>query len=181
MSAASRLQCPHEACSTYVVTPTTGLATLEHPLALVARHRLIEQTLLVARVVQVVVDDLVAEETARDVPALEPVDRVAQRVRKALDVGLVGVPLERGTELELLLDPVETRTEKRGEREVRVRIGAGDARLGAKRRPVSDDAEAGRPVVVGPRERRRRPRPGGEALVRVDRRREEDRELRGAR
>src|SRR5262249_31785621 len=36
-------------------------------------------------------------------------------------------------------------------------------------------------VVVPPRERRRRPAPGGIALVRVDRRREKDRELARAR
>src|SRR6185437_16531114 len=68
----------------------------------------------------------------------------------------------------------------RGEREIRVRIRARDARLGAKRRAVTDDAEAARAVVVPPRERRRRPTAGGEALVRVDGRRDEDGELRGA-
>src|SRR5512146_1328250 len=113
MSAASRLQWPHCASSTYVVIPMTGLATFEHPLPLVARHRLVEELLLRARVVQVVVDDVVAEEPARDRAVLEPVDRVAQCVREALDVGLIRVPLEGGPELEPLLDPVEAGGEQR--------------------------------------------------------------------
>src|SRR5258705_11741684 len=87
--------------------PTTGLATLEHPLPLVLRHHLVEQTLLCARVVQVMVDHLVAEQRSSDRPALEPRDRLAHRRREALDVGLVRVPLERRPELEALLDPVE--------------------------------------------------------------------------
>src|SRR5580765_3743367 len=62
MSAASSDHAPHFAGSTYVVMPTTGLATLEHPLPLVTRDHLVEQLLLGARVVQVVVDDLVAEQ-----------------------------------------------------------------------------------------------------------------------
>ena len=66
MSAASRFQYPQRASVTYVVIPTTGLATLEHPLPLVACHGLVEQLLLGARVVEVMVDDLVAEQRARD-------------------------------------------------------------------------------------------------------------------
>src|SRR5438552_16205211 len=99
MRAAGSLQAPHAAGSTYVVMPTTGLATLVHPLALVIRHDGIEQPLLRTRVVQVMVDHLVAEQRACDRPALEPVDRFAERVREALDVGgLVRVALERRPE-----------------------------------------------------------------------------------
>src|SRR5207302_2067664 len=106
---------------------------------------------------------------------------VAQRVREALDVGLVRVALERGAELELLLDSVQPRAEQRGEREIRIRVSPGNARLRTQRRAVPDDAEAARAVVVAPRKRRRSPAAGGVPLVRVDRRREEDRELRCAR
>src|SRR3954471_12538199 len=120
MSAASRFQWPHDAGSMYVVMPTRGLATLEHPLALIGRHDRVEEPLLGASVVQVVIDDLVAEQMARERPVLEPVDRVAERMREALDVGLVRVALERGPELEARLDPVEPRGEQRGECEVRV-------------------------------------------------------------
>src|SRR5205823_7579772 len=142
MSAAGSFQTPHSAGSTYVVMPTMGLATLEHPLALVVGHDGVEQLLLGARVVHVMVDHLVAEQRARDRPAFEPIDRLAHRVREPLDVGLVRVALERGPELELLLDSVEPGGEQRREREVRIRVGSGDACLWAQRRAVPDDTEA---------------------------------------
>ena len=58
---------------------TTGVvsATLEHPLALVGGHDLVEEPLLRARVVHVVVDDVVAERGARDGAVLQRGDRVA--------------------------------------------------------------------------------------------------------
>src|SRR5947208_11947041 len=134
MSAAGSCQAPHAASSTYVVMPTTGieslLATLEHPLALVVGHDGVEQLLLGARVVHVMVDHLVAEQRARDPPAFEPIDRLAHRMREPLDVGLVRVALERGPELELLLDSVAPGGEQRREREVRIRVGSGDSCLG---------------------------------------------------
>src|SRR3954447_6557078 len=112
MSAASSCHGPHSAGSTYVVRPTMGLATLEHPLALVVRHDLVEECLFCARVREVVVDDLVAEEPPRDAALLEPLDRLAQRVREPLRVGLVRIALERRRQLELLLDPVQPRPEE---------------------------------------------------------------------
>src|SRR5438270_11727617 len=75
MSAASSVQWPHEASSTYVVIPTSGLATFEHPLPLVARHGLVEEALLGTGVVEVVVDNLVAEQAPRDGAAFEARDR----------------------------------------------------------------------------------------------------------
>src|SRR5215471_4744489 len=131
MSAASSSQCPHAARSTYVVIPTTGLATLEHPLALVAGHSLVEEPLLGARIGEVVVHHVVAEERTRDGSLFEPGDRVAQGMWKPLDVGLVGIALERRPELEPVLDTVEPCREQRGEGEVRIRVGSRDARLGA--------------------------------------------------
>src|SRR5690348_2157944 len=182
MSAASSCQWPHAAGSTYVVIPISGrLATLEHALALVAGHRFVEQLLLGARVVEVVVDHLVAEQPARDVARLEPVDRFAQGVREACYIGLVRVAFERRLELELLLDPMEAGGQERGEREVRVRVGTGDPRFGPARRAVPDDAEAARAVVVAPRERGGSPAARREALVRVDDRRDEDRKVAQAR
>src|SRR5438067_2062874 len=123
MSAASSCQWPQDAGSTYVVMPIRGLATLEHALALVGGHGLVEQVLFGARVVEVVVDHIVPEQPAGDAARLEPGDRVAECVRKSLHVGLVRVPLERWFELELLLDSVQPGGQERGEREVRVRIG----------------------------------------------------------
>ena len=57
--------------------PTTGLPSLEQPLPFLARDGLIEQPLFDSRVVQVVIDDLVAECRARHRPLLERVDRLA--------------------------------------------------------------------------------------------------------
>src|SRR5438874_985159 len=161
--------------------PMSGfLATLEHALALVAGHRLVVELLLGARVVEVVVDHLVAEQLAGDGARLEPPDRLTQRVREALGVGGVGVALEGGPELQLVLDPVQAAGEQRGEGEIRVRVGAGDPRFRPHRGAVADEPEAARAVVVAPGERGRRPAPRREALVRVDRRRDEDREVRHA-
>src|ERR1700704_521560 len=178
MSAASSFQWPQDAGSTYVVMPTTGLATLEHPLPFVGGHDLVEEPLLRTRVVQIVIDDLVAEQRPRNRPALESRDCLAQRAGKTLDVGLVRVALERRPELELLLDAVQTRSNQRSEREIRIRIGTGNARLRAKRLAVPDDAVAAGAVVVAPGQRRRCPTRRSEALVGGDRRREEDRQLR---
>src|SRR5918911_2555666 len=104
MSAAAARQCDQLASSTYVVMPISGLATLEHPLPLVARHDLVEEPLLRAGVVQVVVDDLVAERGPRDRAGLERRDRLAQRGGEALRVGDVGVALQRRRQLELAPD-----------------------------------------------------------------------------
>src|SRR5215218_3691576 len=96
MSAASSSQTPKRANVRYVVTPITGrLATLEHPLALVAGHRFVEEPLLGARVVEVVVDDVVPERGAGHHPAVEGGYCLAEGVGEALGVRLVGVPLQR--------------------------------------------------------------------------------------
>src|SRR5689334_23788722 len=50
ISAASSCQLPHDAGSTYVVIPTTGLATFEHPLPLVGRDHAVEELLLRAQI-----------------------------------------------------------------------------------------------------------------------------------
>jgi hypothetical protein len=56
---------------------TAGLATLEQSLSLVAGDDLIEQALFDTAVVQVVVDDLVAERRTRNTSLLECADRIA--------------------------------------------------------------------------------------------------------
>src|SRR5438445_8480764 len=136
--------------------PTTGLATLEHPLPLIGGHDLVEEPLLGARIVQVMVDDLVAQQRARDHAALEARNCLAHRARKALDVGLVRIALEGRPELQLLLDAVQAGSEERPEREIRVRIGTGNARLRAQRLAVPDDTVATGAAVVAPGEGRRR-------------------------
>src|SRR4051794_6559770 len=106
-SAASSSHAPNRAGVTYVVMPTTGLATLEQPLAFPARHRRVEEPLLDARVVQVVLDDVVAEYVTRHRAHLERGDRLAQRRRKPLRVRLVGVALERRARVEPRGDAVQ--------------------------------------------------------------------------
>src|SRR5213078_1661950 len=91
------------------------------------------------------------------------------------------VALERRRQLELLLDPVQAGGEQRGEGEVGVDVAARDPRLGPQRLAVADDAKGAGAVVMPPGERGRRPRARGVALVRVDRRREEEREFPRAR
>src|ERR687885_1148379 len=127
--------------------PPAGIATLEQPLALVARHHLVEEPLLGARVVEVVVDDVVSERTPRDQASLERGDRLAQRPREALRIRLVRVSLERRRQLELPLDPVQAAREQRGEGEVWVDVAAGDAGLGAETLAAADDAEPAGAVV----------------------------------
>src|SRR5439155_15693663 len=118
-----------------------------------------------------------AEGRAGHVPRLERSDRLAQRRGEALRVGFVGVALEGRRQLELPFDSAQTGRDDRREREIRVDVAPGNPRLDALRASMSDDAKPARAVVVPPGERRRRPAAGRVALVRVDRRREKDREL----
>ena len=157
------------------------LAAFEVPHALPVGDDLVEEGLLGVRVVQVVVDDLVAERTARHRPDLEREDGFAHRRREALGVRLVRVPLERGWRRELVLDPVKAGGDDRGEGEVRVDVATGNPCLDPSCLPVPDDPEPARAVVVSPGERRWRPAARRIALVRVDRRRKEDGELLEAR
>src|SRR3954469_2559776 len=97
---------PHFAGVRYVVIPTMGLPTFEEPLALPVGDDGVEELLLDARVVQVVVDDLVSESGARNGTFFQRRGRLAQRRREALRVGLVRVSLDGGRQLEAALDPV---------------------------------------------------------------------------
>src|SRR5258708_1162596 len=150
------------------------------PLALVAGPALVELRLFSTREVEVVVDDVVAERLARHLSFLQRGDGVAQRVRESLHVGFVRVAFELGRHLELLLDAVQARRQQGRECQIWVDVSAGDAGLCAQVLAVADDPEPARSVVVAPRERRRRPRPCRIALVRVDVRSQEDRQLRRA-
>src|SRR5262245_53089746 len=156
-----------------------GLATLEHPFPLVVRDHLVEQELLGSGVVQVVIDDVVAEGGACQGPGLERRDRLTERGREAL--GLLGgicVALVGRWERQLALDPVEAGCEQGRVGEVRVAVAAGDARLDAERAAVAHHPESRRPVVVRPRDRVARPvHSTVEALVRVDVRCHEQGEL----
>src|SRR2546423_11133009 len=88
-SAASRPMPP--AAPVITATLPSNLATFEKPLALVGRDDLVEQRLLGARVVEVVVDHVFTECGACHLAALEGADRISKRVWKALDVRLVSI------------------------------------------------------------------------------------------
>src|SRR5262245_57684056 len=111
--------------------------TLSDPLEVARQlpvgHDLVERLLLEPRAVQVVVDDALAEGGARDFRALELGDRLAQglghlRQRRVLvSVALVGLG-----RLQVARDPVQPRGDRRGEREIWIGVGPGDAILDAK-------------------------------------------------
>ena len=157
-----------------------GSAALEHPAALVVGHDLVEEPLLRAPVVEVVLVHRLAERLLGERAALPQVDRLAHRGRERLRLaGLVGVALQLRAGIGLVLDPVEPRGEHRREGEVGVRVGARDAALDPRRLAVADDAEAAGAVVAAPRDRGRRPALGRVALVGVDRRRDRTARARG--
>src|SRR2546430_14764129 len=164
--------------ATFPFSRPTSSAPLEEAFALVVRHHLVEERLLRARVVEVVVDDVVAEGRPGRPPLLEACDRIAQRVRKTLHVRLVGIALELRRQSELLFDALQAGCKKGREAQVRVGVGARDARLGAQVLAVADDAKTAGTVVVSPRQRGRRPASRSKALVGVDVGGEEDRKLR---
>jgi hypothetical protein len=64
--------------------PTTGLSTLEEPLALVAGDDTVKECLLGAGVIQIVVDDVVAESAPGDNARMR-CPRVAEATRGLLD------------------------------------------------------------------------------------------------
>src|SRR5450755_4469535 len=115
-SADSSSQSPNFATVTYAVIPTTGLATFEQPLALPARDGLVEQPLLGASVVQVMVDHLVTQGSARHRPGFERGDGLPQRRWKPRRIRLVRVSLERRRQLQPVLEPIEPRRKQRRKR-----------------------------------------------------------------
>src|SRR5687768_9417038 len=150
MSAAGASHTPQRACSAYAVMPMTGrtgLASLEEALPLVAGDGSVKEPLLRLRVVQVVVDDFVAERFACHRTSLELVNGLAKRRRNARQIGIrVRVALEHRRRLDPVLEPVQARCEHGREGEIRVRISTGDARLDAEAVAVPDDAESARAV-----------------------------------
>jgi len=128
--------------------------------------------------VHVVRDDLLAERLARDLGAGEEIARVAQRGRDARQRRVaVGIAFEDRRQLERGVDSVKPGGDDRRERHVGVEVGAADAVLKAKRGALSDHTQRAGAVVTTPSDRGRRERPGGVALVGVDVRGEQQREL----
>src|SRR5437016_10948891 len=119
--------------------------------------RLVEGLLLEPRGVQVVLDDALAEGRARDLRALELLDRLAQRLGHLGERRvLVRVALVELGRLEPARDTVEPRRNRRGEREIRVRVRARDPVLDAQPLTGAAEPEATRAVVPAGDDARRR-------------------------
>ena len=146
-----------------------------HPLPI--RHGGVVGLDLDARLVEVVVDHLVAEGRARDRRLAEQLRRLAQRRRQLVHAGGVGVAGQRLGQLQFVLDAVEAAGDDRGDAEVRVDVAAGHAVLDPQRRAVADDAQRAGAVVDAPGDAGRREAALREPLVGVDGRRVEQREL----
>src|SRR5215470_277602 len=139
---------------------------------------LVEGLLLEPAVVEVVLDDSLAEGLARQLRALQLVERLAQRLGHLAELGvLVGVAVVEPGRLEPLVDPVKAGRDRRGEGEIRVGVGARDAVFHTETRPLPAEAEPAGTVVPACRDARGRERARLVALVGVDRRRVEVGEL----
>src|SRR5688572_32169665 len=113
-------------------------------------------------------DDVCAEGLFCKCTFFENLDRLAERIRHARQVPrLIDVADEDIGRLDLVGNAVEARSERSGQREVRVAVGAGDAALDAQAWSGTDDAEAGGAVVEAPGKPRRRPGGVDIALVRI--------------
>ena len=141
-------------------------------------HAPVEGHPLLAGAVQQVEVDLVAEGLlgdGRGLPQLDGVDEVPGDPGEVVLV--VAAAVEGDRRLDLVADAVEPARDRGREGQVRVGVAARDAALDPGAGPVTDLAEAQRPVVDPPADGRRRPRAGLEALVAVDVRGEQDGEL----
>src|SRR5207248_7043182 len=118
-----------------------------------------------------VIDEVVAEPVPGDFGGMEDSRRLDEGARHAHDILAADIIAADGPvrERELARDALEPRGDARGDREIGVTVGAGAARLDARRLGRSGQhAERHRAVVDAPRGSRRRPEAVDEALVRVD-------------
>src|SRR5690348_2766320 len=122
--------------------------------------------------------NVLAEGGAGELASFPEVDGVPKGGRKRL-CARVGVRVadQLRPRVGAALDAVKPGGEQGRVAEIRVYVGARYPALGAPRLPVADDTKARRAVVAGPGDRGRGPALGRIALVGVDRRREEQREL----
>src|SRR5262249_3817188 len=96
----------------------------------------------------------------------ESVRGFGQRVRHALQVFRgVNVADEAFGRLDLVGDSVQPRSQRCGESEIRVAIGARDSAFDAQRLVVADHAKARGAVIVTPRQSSRRPRAVNVAFI----------------
>src|SRR3989449_144585 len=120
------------------------------------RDHLVEGLLFEPGGVQVVLDDALTQGGARDLRALELGDRLAQCLGHLGERRvLVRVPLVELGRLQPARDAVEPRRDRRGEREIGVRVRARDPVLDAQARTLAAEPEAAR-AIVPPRDDARR-------------------------
>src|SRR3989441_521405 len=144
------------------------------------RDHLVEGLLFEPGGVQVVLDDALTQGGARDLRALELGDRLAQCLGHLGERRvLVRVPLVELGRLQPARDAVEPRRDRRGEREIGVRVRARDPVLDAQARTLAAEPEAARAIVPPRDDARRRERARLITLVGVHARRVEVRELAG--
>src|SRR5262245_18175106 len=157
-------------------------AALEVALALPVVDDRVVHLLLDPSGVEVVVDDLLAEDLDRRIRSLELPDRLVHAARHALHaLGDVAVALELVCELQPMLDAVQACADHRRVGEVGVHVTAREAVLDVEPVAVAHEPKARRPVVTAPDDIDRGPRQRGVALVGVDERRDEHGELAGQR
>src|SRR6266850_240896 len=124
---------------------------LEVALQLPLRHGSVELAAFPLAGTHVVVDERVAQELADLLAARERLGGGAQRRRERLGLRVVAVPHRLGRKRHLVLDPVQTGSDRGGDGHVRVHVGGGEAVLDARRggRP-RDDAQGGGAVLHTP-------------------------------
>src|SRR4051795_6399734 len=127
-----------------VVTLVARSTTLEVSLAVPRVDGRVVRVLLDAGGVQVVVDDVVAEDLARGSGALELADCLPQRARHARHTGRdVAVADVLVGERQIVLDPVQAGTDHCRIRQVRVHVATGEPVLDVERGAVADEPEPG--------------------------------------
>src|SRR5687767_12613561 len=145
------------------------LYALEVTDELPVRNRLIKRLLLQSRRMQVMLDNPLAKCRPRHLRALELGDRLAQRLRHLRQRRiLVGVAVVRLGRLQLALDAVQAGGDGGRERQVGVRVGAGDPVLDTERRALAAQPEAAGAIVPADGDAGRREGPRLVSLVRVD-------------
>src|SRR5690606_26233382 len=155
------------------------LQPLESPFHFPVGHDAVLLADLPFRGMDVMVHHVVAEGGAQHPRLAHQRRRLAQRVRNLpYALGVVDVAGNRGLQFQLLLDTGQTRRQEPGTGHVGIQVGTPYAAFDADRlRPLAADAKTGRAVVERPDGLGWREHADNEALVAVDVRREERRDL----
>src|SRR6478735_12272834 len=140
-------------------------------------HCAVERSQLDARIVQIMLDDIVAEGLMRHLGLAEQRRRFRQGGRQPFRPAGIGVALQRFRQFQLPLDAVQPARDQRRNAEVLVDVTAGRTAFHPHAVPVPYDAQRAGAVVHPPRDRRRGEAALDKTLVGVDVRRIEQRQL----